>query len=152
MNSKLYLSGLVFVFLFSLSACKSKQSAFQQVYEAATARPIIEQEPAPVVPTPPAKPANTTVFQKEKVTTVDGNGIQRYSVVIGSFLNQTNAKSLKETMESEGYSPVLAQNEKGMYRVLIATFSDRAQAVAKREEIKEKYPNFNDAWLLEMDN
>jgi cell division protein FtsN len=151
MNSKFYLFGLIFVILLSLSACKAKQSAYAKVYEAAIAKPIVEQEPAPVVSPPKVKPENTAIFQKEKIKPVDGSNLQQYSVVIGSFLNQTNAKSLKEQMESEGYLPVLAQNEKGMYRVIIATFNDRAQAVQKREEIKEKYaPRFSDAWLLEQ--
>ncbi|MDR0681043.1 MAG: SPOR domain-containing protein [Dysgonamonadaceae bacterium] len=152
MNSKFYLFGLVFVLLFSLSACKAKHSAYSQVYETAIARPIVEQEPAPAVSVPKTKPADTAVFQKEKVKPVDGNKLHQYSVVIGSFLNQTNAKSLKEHMETEGYHPVLAQNEKGNYRVIIATFNERSEAVVKREEIKEKYaPRFNDAWLLEQD-
>jgi cell division protein FtsN len=151
MNSKFYLFGLILVVLLSLSACKAKQSAYSQVYEAATAKPIVEPETAPAVSPPRAKPENTDVFQKEIIKPVDGNKLQQYSVVIGSFLNQTNAKSLKEQMESEGYSPVLAQNEKGMYRVIITTFNDRAQAVQNREEIKEKYaPRFQDAWLLEQ--
>jgi cell division protein FtsN len=152
MNSKFYLFGFVFVLLFSLSACKAKHSAYSQVYETAIAKPIIEQEPAPAVSTPKAKPENTEIFQKEKVKPVDGNKLHRYSVVIGSFLNQTNAKSLKEQMEFEGYHPVLAQNEKGMYRVIIASFNERPEAITKREEVKDKYaPRFNDAWLLEQE-
>ncbi|MDR0865581.1 MAG: SPOR domain-containing protein [Candidatus Symbiothrix sp.] len=153
MKSKIYLFGLVVVLLFSLSACKSKQSAYKQVYEAAQSRSIAEDRTVPVEKTKPAT-TNTASgnFQREKLTSVDGNGIQRYSVVIGSFLNQTNAKSLKDRMQREGYSPVLAQNERGMYRVIVATFNDRSQAVAEREELKEKYaPDFSDAWLLEQD-
>jgi cell division protein FtsN len=154
MKSKIYLSGLLIVLLFSMNACKPKQSSYKQVYEAAQSRSIVDEtqkgKPAPVESAKPTTPPST--FQKEKVTAVDGAGIQRYSVVIGSFLNQTNAKSLKDRMQRDGYSSVLAQNEKGMYRVIIATFSDHSRAVSEREKIKEKYaPEFPDAWLLEQD-
>jgi cell division protein FtsN len=149
MKSKIYLCGLTVALLFSLNACKSKQSSYKQVYEAAQSRSIVEDKNVPV-----NKPQSnsTGTFQKEKITSVDGSGIQRYSVVIGSFINQTNARSLKERMQHEGYSPLLAQNERGMYRVIVATYNDRSQAVTEREELKEKYaPEFSDAWLLEQD-
>ncbi|MDR0413193.1 MAG: SPOR domain-containing protein [Dysgonamonadaceae bacterium] len=151
MNSKFYLFGLMIVILFALSGCKAKQSAYSKVYETATAKPIVE-EPAPAVSAPQPKRVDTDVFQKEKVKPLDGNSLQQYSVVIGSFLNQTNAQSLKEQMAYDGYRPVVAQNEKGMYRVIVATFSERSQAVTERDDIKVKYaPRFSDAWLLEND-
>jgi cell division protein FtsN len=130
----------------TFSACKPKQSAYQKVYEAAQSRPTVYQAPpAPATQTAPA----VATFQTEKVTAVDGRGIKRYSVVIGSFLSKTNAESLKNRMQNQGYIPVLAQNEKGMYRVLVATFDDKSEAYTLRDDIKERYPEFNDAWLLE---
>jgi cell division protein FtsN len=156
MKSKIYLLGLAFTLLFSLNACKSKQSAYKTAYEAAKAKELQETTPQPVIEevTPVAKPSivKTEDFQKEKVTLVEGNSIHLYNLVIGSFINLTNAKSLKERMERQGYKPVLAQNEKGMYRVIIASFDDRSLAVSKKEEVKEKFaPEFSDAWLLEQD-
>jgi len=156
MKSKFYLLGLVFTLLLSVSACKSKQSAYQAAYEAAKAREMQEandqlEEVTPV--TKPTQPAATGNFQKERLTSVDGNGILPYSVVIGSFINKTNAESLKERMQKQGYSPVLAQNEKGMYRVIVATFNSRSSAIQERENLKDRYaPEFSDAWLLEQDN
>jgi cell division protein FtsN len=152
MKSKIYLFGLVFIFLLSLNSCKPKQSAYKAAYEAAKARELREtnvrtiEEVAPV-----AKPTEED-FQKEKVTVIEGSSIHRFNVVVGSFINPTNAKSLKERMERQGYAPVLAQNEKGMYRVIVATFNNRSQAVEEREAVKERfYPEFKDAWLLEQE-
>jgi cell division septation protein DedD len=158
MKSKIYVFGLAITFLFSFSACKPKQSAYQRVYEAAQARPTVTQVEKPPVSynnydsgtVEKAKPASTGTFQMEKVTPVDGNGIKRYSVVIGSFINKTNAESLKNRMQSKGYYPVLAQNEKNMYRVIVATFDSKADAYDKRDEIRDRYPEFSDAWLLEQ--
>jgi cell division septation protein DedD len=100
-----------------------------------------------------AKPASSENFQKEKVTTVEGGNIHPYSVVIGSFVNRTNAVSLKERMQAKGYSPVLAQNKDGMYRVIVATFNDRAGAIAEKDRVKDQfYPEFQDAWLLEQED
>jgi cell division protein FtsN len=153
MKSKIYLFGLVFVLMFSLNACKSKQSAYKAAYEAAKARELQETNARPVEEiTPVAKPAADD-FQKEKVTVIEGNNIHRFNVVIGSFINPTNAKSLRERMERQGYAPVLAQNEKGMYRVIVATFNNRIQAIDERDAIKERFsPEFSDAWLLEQND
>lgn len=139
--------------MFSLNACKPKQSAYKAAYEAAKARELQEtnvRQPEEV--TPVAKPTEED-FQKEKVTVIEGSRIHRFNVVIGSFVNSTNAKSLRERMEHQGYAPVLAQNEKGMYRVIVASFDNRYQAVEEREKIKERfYPEFTDAWLLEQES
>ena len=148
MKSKIYLVGLVFTLLFSLSACKSKQSHYQQSYEAAraqeTQRPI--QEVVPI-----AKPTTIEGFQSEKLVAVDGNQLRQFSVVIGSFVNRTNAEALKSRMINEGYNAILAQNERNMFRVIVATFDDRESAAAGRRAIQAKFsPEFSDAWLLQQ--
>jgi cell division septation protein DedD len=76
--------------------------------------------------------------------------LRRYSVVIGSFKNKTNAYALKERMQNAGYKAILAQNEEGMLRVIVSSFDEKADAADSRDAIKAKYaPNFQDAWLLE---
>src|SRR5690606_25096449 len=104
--------------------------------------------------------------RKEKVEPVyanDAAGLKRYSVVIASLSVKLNAESLKDRMVNEGYPVILAQNEQGRYRVIVASYDDRQQAVAKREEIINKYNArgntdylrrtygvpFNDLWILE---
>jgi len=145
MKSKIYLLwGLALVFLFSLDSCKPKESAYKAAYEAAKAREMEEEAVTPVTSLPDAS------VQKEKVTPVDGAGIQQFSVVIGSFQNKSNADSMKERMAGQGFKSFLAQNERGMYRVIVATFNDRAAAVAERNRVKEKYyPDFQDIWILD---
>ncbi|GHT39728.1 cell division protein [Bacteroidia bacterium] len=114
-------------------------------------RPIvtrIPQQPAVASVQTEPEPAASTNFRKEQLTSSDGGSILRYSVVIGSFVIKANASSLQKKMQNEGYRPVLAQNAEGLYRLLLASFSDRASAVAEKERIKNR---FNDAWLLEQD-
>jgi cell division protein FtsN len=104
--------------------------------------------------------------RKEKVEPVyanDAAGLKRYSVVIASLSVKLNAESLKERMTNEGHQVILAQNEQGMYRVIVASYDDKQQAAAKREEIYSTYAAkgntdylrrtygvpFNDLWILE---
>lgn len=155
MKSKIYLFGfLVACITFTLSSCKSKESAYKAAYEAAKEREMQEdvQDLTPVEKPQASTPASSAIVQKEKITVVDGSSssIQQYNVVVGSFTNKTNALSLKERMQDRGYRSFLAQNEKGMYRVIVATFGNKADAATERDNIKDKYyPEFQDAWILD---
>ncbi len=66
-------------------------------------------------------------------------------------------------MEQEGYKIILAQNEQGMYRVIIASYDDKVAAVNERNTIRDKYLAsgssdvlrrtygipFDDLWILQ---
>ena len=160
MKSRVYLWGLMGTLVIALGGCKAQQSAYTQAYETAQARSTVYQQPA----TPPPVVQNqgyerqqpavqnqgygqqpvsgNDVFQNERITVMDGRDLRQYSVVIGSFVNRTNAESLKNRMQAQGYSPVVAQNEKGMFRVIVATYDTRAEAAAQRDVIKNRYPDF----------
>ena len=155
MKSKIYLLwSLALVFLFIFSSCKPKESAYKAAYEAAKAREVqdsvLSDASSVTQSVDTYYPPVDIAVQKEKVTVIDGYGIQQYSVVIGSFLNKTNATSLKDRMTNQGFKPVLAQNSMGMYRVIVATFGDKSSAAAERARIRDKYyPEFQDAWVLD---
>jgi cell division protein FtsN len=148
MKSKIYLLGLVISILFTLGSCKSKESAYKAAYESAKEKEV-QQPVEEVTPVAKVKPVSSATAQREKVTAIDGS-IKQFSVVVGSFLNKTNAVSLKEKMQGRGYTALLAQNEKGMYRVIVATYDEKSDAAGERDRLKEKYyPDFQDAWILE---
>lgn len=144
--------------IFFMGSCKSKTSAYREAYEKAQEKdvsyPVINDDVVVYSP-PPVVDDDVTVYtptQSEKVNVVDDDASQlkRYSVVIYSFKNKTNANAAKEEMTKHGYRVILAQNESGMYRVIIASYDDKATAVAKRDEVKSKYaPRFDDIWILE---
>ena len=159
MKSRVYVWSLMCMLVIVFSGCKTQQSAYQlRAYEAAQARSTVYQQTPVYQTTPTAPPSDYSspaiessqatpvdeTFQTEKLTVVDGN-LRQYSVVIGSFINRTNADSLKKQMQAQGYSPIVAQNEKGWYRVIVATFDTRAEATAQRNAIKSR---FSDVWLL----
>ena len=149
-------------------SCKPKQSAYKQVYEAAKQKEMQEaaSQPTTVVKDASPLPPVEVSVRKEKVEPVyatDAAGLRKYSVVIASLSVKLNAESLKTRMENEGHKIILAENEQGMYRVIIASYDDRSLAEAKREEIYSQYSAkgntdylrrtygvpFNDLWILE---
>ena len=134
------------------TSCKSKQSAYKSAYEQAKAREMAEPANNDVI-SPVTKPITTTETRQERISPIAGEnsqGIRLYSVVIGSFQNRTNAYSMKESMQNEGYMPILAENEQGMLRVILTSHDNRADAEKSRDEVRSKYyPRFQDAWILQ---
>ena len=134
------------------TSCKSKQSAYRAAYEQAKAREMTDSADNDVI-TPVTKPIATSDTREERITPISGENaseLKLYSVVVGSFSNRTNAYSLKERMQNDGYSPILAENDQAMLRVILTSFDNRADAERSRDAIRSKYyPNFQDAWILQ---
>jgi lipoprotein len=146
--------------ILALGSCKPKQSAYKAAYEQAkekeTTAPVeaIEEQETVEEVAPVSKPRVSSVTTRtEKINAAQGEDasrLKRFSVVVGSFKNKTNAYSLKERMQNDGYNAVLGENEQGMLRVIVASFDNKADAAESRNAIKAKYaPNFQDAWILE---
>lgn len=156
---KLIFISLVAFIAFGVTSCKPKQSAYKAAYERAKEKEVVAPvAAAPVEPATPVvaivvKSTSPVTVQKERITAVsaaDDSGLKNFSVVIGSFMNNTYAVALKESMAKDGYKVILAQNEKQMYRVIVASFDTKDEAAAERDRIKAKYtPRFDDIWLLE---
>lgn len=70
---------------------------------------------------------------------------KKYHVVVGSFSIQDNARRLQQTLKNEGNDAIVVVNERGMFRVLIASFDDYNQAHARINQISNRFP---DAWVL----
>ena len=158
---KVILASLALVVVASLSSCGAKKSAYRKAYEQAKQREVATQATKPAVQyeapvTTPERTAAPVTVRKERVTTYQGedaNRLKRFSVVVGSFQNPTNARNLKERMVKAGYNAVLATNEVGMLRVIVSSFDSREEAAASRDAVKARFaPDFKDAWLLENAN
>ncbi len=158
--NKIWLFGASLCMILALGSCKPKQSAYKAAYEQAkekeTTAPVevIEEQETVEEVTPVSKPRVSSVTTRtEKINAAQGEDasrLKRFSVVVGSFKNKTNAYSLKERMQNDGYNAVLGENEQGMLRVIVASFDNKADAAESRNAIKAKYaPNFQDAWILE---
>ena len=152
--NKIWLFGAAVCMVLALGSCKPKQSAYKAAYEQAKEKEstapveVVEQEEEVVEVAPVSKPRTSTATNAAQGE--DASRLKRYSVVVGSFKNKTNAYALKERMQNDGYNAVLGENEQGMLRVIVASFDNKADAADSRDAIKAKYaPNFQDAWLLE---
>lgn len=150
----------------ALTSCNtSKESAYKKAYEKAKAQeqeqtPVVEQpaETAVVTPLTPATPATQTTVsnvdnatvRSESVTVVSGEGLQAFSVVVGSYSLKANAEGVQSTLKAGGYNAQIVYNSAiNMYRVVASTFSDKGQAVQSRDAIRgSQYNPKGDAWLL----
>lgn len=171
--NKLFKLALIGTLLISFGACKPKQSSYQSVYEAAKEREIQDETQTTTNVNKPAYPVynsstnyDNEKVRQEKITAVyeaDASGLRAYNVVIASLAVKPSAEGLKAKMERDGYKVILAQNEQGLYRVIIASFDDKPSAVDKRNEITSAYQSkggvdylksvygipFNDLWILQ---
>lgn len=148
---------------FAMGSCKSKESAYKKAYEQSKLRehalaeenPVQQNTPVEVTPVTPVQPTqpvdvSNVPVRTENVTVVSGAGLKRYSVVCGSFSVKANAERLQQLLSGAGYSAQIAFNAgNNMYRVVAATFDDKAAAVQSRDGLRSKYP---DAWLLYNQN
>jgi len=147
MNKTIRLILALAVVMLATSACKTKQ----KVTEIPAGAKVTASAPKTVtvpVTTTPAVSNEKEVVRNENFSLVDGEKDalkNKYHVVVGSFTKQTNAQGLQKTLISEGNRALIVLNEKGMYRVLIASFNDYNEAHAR---IKEIVNRFADAWVL----
>ena len=145
----------------AFTSCKSSESAYKKAYEKAkqydtqTAQQEAAQAQEAVVAPVEAKPAdqarvvdnldNISVRQ-ESVQLIHGNGLNAFSVVVGSFGLLSNAESLYQRLKDAGYDAQVVKNEdKNMFRVVASSFAEKASAVSSRDQLRNTYP---DAWLL----
>ena len=143
----------------AFTSCKSSESAYKKAYEKAKQYDTASQQSTTgqeaVVAPVEAKPVdqarvvdnldNISVRQ-ESVQLIHGNGLNAYSVVVGSFGLLSNAESLYQRLRDAGYNAQVVKNEeKNMYRVVASSFADNPSAVTSRDQLRNTYP---DAWLL----
>ena len=86
--------------------------------------------------------------RQETVSVVNGEGLNNFSVVVGSFSLKANAEGLQQTLKQQGYNAQVVVNnnvEPAMYRVVATTFATKAEAATSRAALQVKYPG---AWLL----
>ncbi len=147
----------------AFTSCKSSESAYKKAYEKAKKYETTTQQPAvqetvsqeAVVAPVEAKPANQASVvdnldnisvRQENVSLIHGNGLNAYSVVVGSFGLLSNAEGLYQRLRDAGYNAQVVKNEeKNMYRVVASSFGDKLSAVSSRDQLRAVYP---DAWLL----
>jgi cell division protein FtsN len=156
---KTVILGMGLCAVLAMTSCKTKESAYKKAYEKAKQQELAETntaaeavEAVPVVATPVASTPSNASFREERVELVSGSDLKAYSVVCGSFGVKANAEGLKDRLDAEGYNAkVVYASEKNMYRVVAASYDDRAQAAQARDEFKARHADnadFQKSWLL----
>jgi cell division protein FtsN len=164
MNKSAYL--LLIPAAIIVASCKTVHPA--GIYEKAPA--VTQNQPATVISSPTVSSSSPTtssptpapanpVATKEDVrsesftlasTETNQNPIHmKYNVVVGSFENQSNAQKLEATLKAEGKDPAVVVNKNGMYRVIISSYNDYAQATQVKLSLQGRFPG---AWLLVQAN
>lgn len=98
---------------------------------------ILEEEEKPV--------------RQESVKLTQGKDLMRYCVIVGSFVYKQNAVDLRNKLMGYGFfGSSIMQNEEGMYRVSAVCDDTSADAWREVYRIRSQYPQFRDAWMLEV--
>ena len=131
---------------FSTTSCKSKQkvveisgSDISATETKATTQPVVVNQ---------VESNERTIIESFKLADGETNSDafnRKYHVVVGSFSVQSNARNLQRTLNNEGNAAIVVVNQQGMYRVLIASYDEYAQARARINQINTRFP---DAWVL----
>lgn len=91
------------------------------------------------------------VIREEKVRVVEQKEpetVYKYYVILGSFKVIENARKFKDDIIKEKFSPVILENENGLYRVSVNAFNDELEARERISQIRKQYEKYNDVWLL----
>ena len=76
----------------------------------------------------------------EKVKPVDQSDktLHRFYVIIGSFQNIENARQYRTDLTTEGFMPVILENENGLFRISVGGYDDENAARLKIAGIDRK--------------
>lgn len=115
----------------------------------------IAPKPEPVKSETVIKPNVSTskvTAKEERVTAASGEandlGSKKFYIILGSFGVYENAQKFKKQLMAEDFFPGILVNENGMYRVSVNSYDDEATARSRVAEILQKFPKYNDLWLL----
>ena len=121
-------------------------------------------------PTPPREPwmsdapVRFAIRQEiiRPLSQADAAALRRYNVVVATLRSRRNAETLQIRLQSEGNQVILAQNERGFYRVIVGSFDNRSAAAEQLEALTRRYMAmgstaflmqrygipFNDLWIV----
>ena len=161
---KLFVFAIALCSIAAFTSCKTtKESAYKAAYDQARqaelaegqAQQSVPEEIAPVVSSTKKETVKVDEsYRTEKVVLSSGaeGSLKAFSVVCGSFLSKSNADNLRASLIDEGYNAIVVQNpDTGMYRVVCASFDNKAAAAEARAQFKADHPqnsDFQKAWLL----
>jgi cell division protein FtsN len=141
-----------------LAACKTTKQTAQSPYTTEpTTQPKVFSVPASnteTVTTTEAKEEEQPIsMRKEQVSFTQQsdrvtNETNSFFVIIGSFSQLENAKNYRETLLSEGFTPIILHSETGYYRVCVNSYKNEQEARSRVSQVRQAFPKYSDIWLL----
>lgn len=136
-------------FLFGHKDRKKKQKAAEEEkVEAVVIAPVpVKKDTVQLDTTPKVEPV--APIKQEKIVETEEPEAKAFYVVMGSFKNKQKAEALKKKLVTMGFkeSSVL-RNEDGMYRVSALSTTTHDACWDEVFRIRQKYPQYADAWGL----
>jgi len=121
----------MFICILLIGSCKTTQK---------TASP-------PLVPETNSKTEITV--RTESVKPIDpAERTYGYYVIIGSFRNIAGARQYSTDLVKKGFTPVILENENGLYRISEGGYNEEDAARARIAGIRSAYEEHSDVWLL----
>ncbi len=149
MNKKILVICTAALIGISMISCKSKQlvTEIASAHEPATVEaPAVVETPQPVATTPSIpEVTRSEAFKLAAGETNSAAMSKKYHVQVGAFGVHDNARNLRARLVNEGNDALVVENDKGMLRVIIASFDTYQEARTKIDQIRDSYP---DAWVL----
>jgi len=154
MNKIIRIFILVAIAGVSFTACKSKQkmttvpgATIPAATTPTTTSSTVSSTTRPVQqPTPPQQEVTRQETFKLAAGETNNTALKKkFHVVVGAFTIHDNARNLRTKLTREGNDALTVENDKGMLRVIIASYNEYSQAKAKIDEIRATY---SDAWVL----
>jgi len=113
----------------------------------------IAPKPVPVKSETVVEPSAKTVTSKEEsVTAADGEakdfGSKKFYIILGSYKMYDGAQKFKKQLMAENFFPGILINEAGLYRVSVNSYDEEVAARSRIAEIRQKFPQYSDLWLL----
>lgn len=136
----------------TLFSCKPNYEASKAAYERAVKAAV--DRPTYTVDTPtddaitaiqlmqPIDTSNEIKERRESIKPVENSTIiKKYSIVVGTFKQLTNARSMRDRLIEDQNNAFVVQNAQGKYFVVISTHDTREEACDARNKIMDQYPS-----------
>jgi cell division protein FtsN len=142
MNLKTLFPVIICCALLTVSCKSAKKSANQTLSNEDVTNEIV------VETNKPDESPDVTV-REESVKPVDrSEKTYKYYVIIGSFRILSGARQYNTELVREGFSPSILENDNGLFRISAGGYDEENAARAQIAEIRAKYSNHGDVWLL----
>ncbi len=109
---------------------------------------VVEEEPTEEeiasIPVREEKVSFDLAEEKERAV----HEVNQFFVIVGSFRYEDNAQRFMRQLRDQGFDPFILLSEFGFHRVCVDSYTDETEARVRVHQIRTRYSDYNDTWLL----